>query len=105
VAEFTLLALVAVTLFVELAHNSLWVNPKGYFLYLDGLEEFCSVPFGLLCGGLFGLSTGFFGFFLFLVGVFVGFRLGFELGYLSAGASSFFLYCSVRLQMSKWVGR
>lgn len=91
VAEFTLFALVAVSLFIELADHSLWVDAKRYLLYLNGLEEFCGVAFGLFFGSLFGGSARLLGFFLFLVGVFVGFGLCFELGYLSAGASSFFL--------------
>jgi hypothetical protein len=105
VTEFALFALVAVSLFVELAYHSLWVNAKGNFLYLDGLEEFCSILFGLFFGGLFGGTTGFFGFFLFLVGVFVGFCLCFELSYLSAGASSFFLSFRVRIvEDIEWAG-
>lgn len=106
VTEFTLLALVAVSLFIELAHHSLGVHAKWHFLYLDGLEEFCGILSGLFFGGLLGGSTRLFGFFLFLVGVFVGFGLCFELGYLSAGASSFFL-CSVSIRIgenSEWVG-
>lgn len=91
VAEFTFFALVAVSLFIKLTDHSLWIHAKRYLLYLNRLEEFCGVPFGLFLGSLFGGSACLFGFFLFLVGVFVGFGLCFELGYLSAGASSFFL--------------
>lgn len=103
--EFALFALVTVSLFIKLAYNGLWVHAKGHFLYLDGLEEFCGILSGLFFGGLFGGSTRLFGFFLFLVGVFVGFGLRFELGYLSAGASSFFLSFRVRIvENGEWVG-
>lgn len=96
VAEFTLFALVAVSLFIELAYDGFGIHTKGHFLYLDGLEEFGGILSGLFFGSLFGGSTRLFGFFPFLVGVFVGLRLCFKLGYLSAGASSFFLSFRVR---------
>lgn len=91
VAKFALLALVAVSLFIELTHHSLGVHAKGNLLYLDGFEEFRSISFGLFFGRFFGRSTGLFGFFPFLICILVRFGLCFKLGYLFSGASSFFL--------------
>lgn len=102
-AKFTLFALVAVSLFIKLAYHGLGIHTKGHFLYLNGLEEFCGILSGLFLGSLFGGSTRLFGFFPFLVGVLVGFGLRFELGYLSAGASSFFLSFRVRIVESSHV--
>lgn len=91
VAEFAFFALFAMALLEKLAHNGLRVDTKGHFLHLHGLEKLGCFSLGLLLGGFFGGSTSLFGFFAFLVRILVGFRLRFELGYLTSCTATFFL--------------
>lgn len=90
--ELALATLLTTTLFVELAQNSLRVDTKWNFLHLDRLEQLCSLLLSCLGSLLFELTLGLLSGSFLLFGVLVGCGLRVQLGNLSLGGSSFFLF-------------
>lgn len=90
--ELALATLLTATLLVELAQNSLWVDAKWNLLYLDRLEQLCGFFLGSFGSLLFELTLGLLSGSFLLFRVLVGCGLRVQLGNLSLGGSSFFLF-------------
>lgn len=91
-AKLALPSFVTVTLLEKLTQHSLWIDAKGDFLDLDGLEEFGSLGLCLLGGRFFFRSLFLLSLFSLLFGGLVGFCLSLELGDLSLCGAAFFVF-------------